>query len=507
MPRGRQLGLTVFFAASILLGCAPVAQAQLAGAPACLPRPAAAPLAGDASLHRSYVRHDSSGALPCGRDASAWMPVTIRMGTRAGAPDVRGAGNAPNTIGGLLQIRAGIELRLGALQVRVAPEITSAANNDFQIFPGRDDSRSAFASPFYHGQYSADLPLRPGDQALFRIDPGETGIWFTQPAFSLALTTGLADWGPGAGEGIVLGRSTAGIPRLELAAWRPALGGLFRGRWFGGAVSEGRFFDADASNDFRSIAGLRFTYERERYSLGLSRTVMDGRGGGHLSATLLPALATRSDSVIEFLAVDFLYRDVQTGTLAWLEGARQQPLRSFRDLALMPTEGLAIRAGLSQRLIKTEKAEWIAGFEAVRLDQPGQREGRPAQDLYTSPTVAQGWTHRGQPLGSGLGPGGQRQYASIDREGAVWTLGGFIERVRANDDAMYREFLPYPNRHDVTMQIGARASRVWRGWEWSSSGSIGRRLNYLFQNADFLPGYITTDLTVGHFALSIARAP
>ncbi len=504
MPRGRQLA--VLFVATVLLPRAPLAQAQSARAATCAPRPAPAPLAGDAALHRSYTRHDSSGVLPCERDNTAWMPVTVRMGTRAGAPDVRGAGNAPNTIGGLLQVRFGMELRLGALQVRVAPEITSAANADFQIFPGRDASRSAFASPFYHGQYSADLPLRPGDQALFRIDPGETGIWLVLPAMTMAVTTGLADWGPGVGEGIVLGRSTAGVPRVELSTWRPARGGLLRARWFGGAVSEGRFFDANTSNDLRSIAGLRFTYERPQYTLGFSRTVMDGRGGSTLSAAMLPALPTRTDSVMEFLALDFLYRDVQTGTLAWLEGARQQPLRDFRDLALMPTEGLAIRAGLSQRIIKTDKAEWIAGFEAVRLDQPGQREGRPAQDLYTSPTVAQGWTHRGQPLGSGLGPGGQRQYASLDREGAVWRLGAFLERLRVNDDAMYREFLPYPNRHDVTVQLGGRAARVWRGWEWSGTASIGKRLNYLFQNADFIPGYVSTDLTVGHFALTLSPA-
>ena len=71
---------------------------------------------------------------------------------------------------------------------------------------------------------------------------------------------------------------------------------------------------------------------------------------------------------------------------------------------------------------------------------------------------------------------------------------------------MYREFLPYPNRHDVTLQVGARVARLWRGWEWSTTASVGKRLNYLFQNADFIPGYITTDLTVGHVALSLSPA-
>ena len=189
-----------------------------------------------------------------------------------------------------------------------------------------------------------------------------------------------------------------------------------------------------------------------------------------------------------------------------MEVARQQPLRSFRDLTLMPAEGLAIRAGVSQRIARTDRADWIIGFETLRLDQPGQRSDRDPQDLYTSPTVAQGWTHRGEPLGSGLGPGGQRQYLSLDREGRTWRLGGFLERARWNGDALYREFLPYPVRHDVTVQAGLRADRTWKDWRWDGQLSVGTRLNYLFQNADFLPGYRTDDVRVMQFSLSVSPA-
>jgi hypothetical protein len=478
-------------------------------APSCLPPlPALAPLGGDAPLHRSYTRPDSAPPIggDCARDAARLISAAIRLSSRSGVPDVRGGGNAPATIGSTLQLRAGAELRLGRVQVRLAPEIVLAGNGDFLTFPGGDPARSSYASPFYTGNFSADLPLRPGDQPLVLLAPGESGLWFQTDGFALALTSALPDWGPGVGEGLVLGRSTGGLPRAELAAWRPLAGGLFRARWFGGAAVESRFFDADTDNDLRSVAGLRLSFERADWTVGVSRTVMDGRGGGPMRAALQPLLPTRTDSLIELLAVDLLFARPDAGSLVWLEALRQQPLREARDLFLMPTEGLALRVGASQRIAESARARWMLGFEAVRLDQPAQRAGRAPQDLYTSPAVAQGWTHRGQPLGSGLGPGGQRQMLSLDREGRRWAIGGFVERVRWNDDALYREFLAYQNRHDVTVQAGLRAGRATRdGGRLDLWLSAGQRLNYLFQNGTFIPGYRTDDVGFVSAGLSLRQ--
>ncbi len=470
----------------------------------CLPpMPALAPLGGDQPLHRSYTRADSVAPLSCTRGTTRWIRPQLRITARGGAPDIRGAGNAPSVVGTALQLRAGMELRLGDLQLRIAPEIVSAANQDFLIFPGRDSTRSSFASPFYHGDFSADLPLRAGDAAHFRLDAGESGVWWMLPNVVFSATTARPDWGPGVGEGIVLGTSAPGLPRVEINTWRTLGAATIRARWFGGTAVESRFFDANTANDLRSLAGVRLTYERTDWTLGISRTVMDGRGGGPMSAALLPMLATRTDSVIEMLALDLFITNRESGTFAWFEGARQQPLRNFRDLTLMPTEGLAFRVGMSQRLSERDAVKWILSIEAVRLDQPAQRAGRDPQDLYTSPTVIQGWTHRGQPLGSGLGPGGQRQMISLDREGRVWGLGGFVERARWNDDALYREFLAYQNRHDVTVQLGLRAGRMLRTRRIDAAFSIGKRLNYLFQNADFIPGYRSEDRTVSQLTFTL----
>lgn len=457
----------------------------------------------DYTLPLHHTRRDSV----CVREGLTLLgPVGI-TGSRSGVADGRGNGAAPAGVGRSLQVRAGVEYRREWLTVRFAPELISAQNGSFLTFPAGDSTRSGQSSPWYFGDYSADLPSRHGTTSISQLDLGESGIWASGAQWMVGATTSLPDWGPGIGEGLVLGRSASGLPRLE-ASWRqPLWAGALELRWFGGAAIESRFFDDNPENNRRGVAGARLSYARPLWQVGFSRTVMDGRTSrAPLAASALPFGRAGTDSVIEMLAADMRFTHATAGTMLWMEVARQAPVRDFRDIALMPGEGLAIRIGASQVLLQRNDAKWILGFEAARLEMPPQRADRIDQDLYTSPTVIHGWTHRGEPLGSGLGPGGQRQLISIDWERRTNALGFFVERVRWNDDAMYRQFLPYPVRHDVTLQAGLRGGFEGIGMRFRGTLSGGTRLNYLFQNADFIPGYRTEDARSVEFTLAVSPA-
>jgi len=77
--------------------------------------------------------------------------------------------------------------------------------------------------------------------------------------------------------------------------------------------------------------------------------------------------------------------------------------------------------------------------------------------------------------------------------------------VRWNEDALLRQYLAYSNRHDVTTRGGLRGGVVLFGNEIAVEASIGHRINYLFQNTEFIPGYRTVDLAVP--ALRFAITP
>jgi hypothetical protein len=433
------------------------------------------------------------------------LGAEVRLSHRSGVPDTRGqgAGYAWNGMNGHLRIAVDVEWRF--LNLRLAPEVAVSDNADFFAFRSFDgmwiygppipSDRSSYASPWYYGPVSADLPSRHGVAPLARVHPGASGLWLDWNGIRIGATARQPRWGPGPGEGLILGTSAAGLPRLEAEWTSDHRFGSSALRWFSGAALESRFFDRDSANDRRAVAGLRVEHGNDRWRFGLSRTLMDGRANRQgLEAADLVFGRPSSDSLIDFLAVDLRWREPASRGLTWVEVIRQQPLRSGGDLMRYPTEAISFRLGFDHRVHQSPAAEWRASAEAIRLDQPLQRAGITPPDLYTSATVVQGWTHLGQPLGSGLGPGGQRQLISMERQGRVWSVRGSFERARWNDDALYRQFLPNWWRHDVSYQVGLRLSRDIADRPAAAQVIVGRRTSHLFQNDTHSPGYRDSDV-------------
>jgi hypothetical protein len=160
----------------------------------------------------------------------------------------------------------------------------------------------------------------------------------------------------------------------------------------------------------------------------------------------------------------------------------------------------------AERAVERRPGTLLLSFEVANLEQPTDVRGQTQLDFYTSADVPQGWSQRGQLLGYSTGPGSQSQWLAVDWVAKGWSLGLFGDRVRWNEDALVRQYLPYPNRHDVTIRGGVRGGLVWRGSEFGVEASTGHRLNYLFQNAAFIPGYRTVDLAVPALRFSITPA-
>lgn len=443
----------------------------------------------------------------CGPLAPRAIPPAVQLTWRSGVPDARADGAIASSVGANFVAAIGVEGAARGFAFRFMPEVTYASDDDHPTFGAGDPSRHAASSPFYSGMHSADLPSRrPGERP--RVWFGESGVWWTGSRASLAVLTGQSRWGPAPGEGLVLGRSAPGVPRLEASlVHRVTPSTSARLRWLGGAVRESGYFDSDGANDSRALTGLRAEIERAGpmpIVLGLSRTVMTGQRGRRLVAAMLdPLRPTSSDSVIEMLAGDIVLSSPSSGTLAWLEGIRQEPVRSAGELLRSPMEGLAFRFGVTQVVRTGPGGRWTASAEFVVLDQAEQRNDRELNDLYTSRTVVQGWTHDGQPLGSGLGPGGQRQVASLDRHGRTWRLGGFLERSRRGEDAMLRDIDAASDRHDVQLQGGMRVARRWAGYEVRGAVSAGQRLNYLFQGVSNSADGRAVDIRVMEISIEV----
>ena len=364
--------------------------------------------------------------------------------------------------------------------------------------------RSNFASPWYVEPLSIDLPSRFGVRPISHLGLGESAIWATVGPVDLGASTSTQHWGPAERGALVIGADAPGVPRIFARTTHPVRtrAGSLSATVFAGTLTESRYFDRDAENDLRSLTAWNVAWsstDSGGFTVGLAHAEQragDRFGGGSDS---LRRIHGPSDQLNEVYAQ---FRYPRSGIRAWVELGRAGALPTARRFFTIPYQGITYIVG-AERAVALSGGALLLSFEAANLEQPTDLRGGARQDFYTSADIPQGWSQRGQVLGDAAGPGAQSQWASVDWVAKRSSAGIFGERVRWNEDALIRQYLAYPNRHDVTIRGGLRGGLVLYGNEIAVEASIGHRLNYLFQNTTFIPGYRTVDLAVPALRFSL----
>jgi hypothetical protein len=432
------------------------------------------------------------------------LPVA-RAAILGGVADPRDDGPAWNGRGANLFVRAGFAFDYTWFHAVLAPELWYAQNKSFETFPSPDSARSSLSSPWYVQPQSIDLPSRFGVRPVSYLGLGESAVWATVGPVDLGVSTSTQHWGPAERGALVIGADAPGVPRIFARTSHPVRtrAGSLSATVFAGTLTESRYFDRNEDNDLRSITAWNVAWssaDSGGFTVGLAHAEQRAgeRIGGSDSAQRIHG---PSDQINEVYAQ---YRDPRSGIRAWVELGRAGALPTARRFFTVPYQGITYVVG-AERALALIGGSLLLSFEAANLEQPTDVRGGARQDFYTSADIPQGWSQRGQILGNAAGPGAQSQWASVDWVAKRWSLGIFGDRVRSNEDALIRQYLAYPNRHDVTIRGGLRGGLVFYGNEIAIEASIGTRLNYLFQNAAFIPGYRTVDLAVP--ALRFAITP
>lgn len=524
-------------------------RAQEAGAPA----PAApAPLAaGMWTLNSAAEDRDRLGQMLGDRQADGFL---LRSASTRTAPLGRGRGlraalvppSATSVLNtaipyslnegmwagrGLTQsLSAGFRAEAGPVRLVVAPRLVWSQNREFQVFPGRDSARSAFSSPWYAGSRSADLPLRFGLRPLAYVDAGQSSLTVEGGPVAGGFATEHQWWGPGIRNAIVLSSNAPVFLYAFLRTARPLRTPLGRleGRWMLGGLSQSLFFSPAPEGGTRSINGFAATLDPGGgLTLGGARTVYAASTPGGIAGHALDvfirrgAYVPRGDSIPregaeQLTSVFARWVLPGDGAEVYAEWARSVLPVSLRDFLQAPhhSQGYTLGAQWARR---ADAGALRLQAEATYLEQSATTLYRRVPTFYTSASVPQGYTHRGQVLGAAIGPGSSSQWLAADWLARRWSVGGFLGRVRWEDDAHI--FTPprdprLPRRrstsHDVSVLGGVRGTVQAFGYDVGGEVTAARRMNYLFQNPDAgygVPAPPGTLRDVGNLTLRLTLAP
>lgn len=374
-------------------------------------------------------------------------------------------------------LRGGVSYRSGALTLELRPELAFAENRPYAVYDTLLVDRDRYAYPWHARRI--DWPQRHGDESLVWLGPGESRLALDLGALELALSSEQVVWGPSLAYPLLLGPSAPGVPHLSLSTLRGLrLGGLgtLRGQLLWGLLDESDHFDDDGDNDRRLLSGIVVSFRPSvfpGFSVGAASLVhsdaSDLQAGDLFAFLQTPTEGEDSEGNVSGNGLGSLFAHWAvpgSGFEAWVEWGRDDYSFDTNDLLSEPDHTQAWSAGVQQ--VARWGADGLVRFsgELTHLtnEEPRIQDDSPRSrnaSFYTHAFLRQGHTHRGQLLGSPVGPGSDAQRVALDllQAGRLWGLS--LERVRWDDDAYVRSLSPVggSDGHDVELTLGLRHAR------------------------------------------------
>ncbi len=420
-----------------------------------------------------------------------------------------------------------------------APEIISAANNDWRLSPRFYEPPvppgyvgGVYVLPHYFYTFPIDQPIRFGGNAIHRFDLGQSTAMLGMRNVELGFSNESEWWGPGIRNAIVLSNNAPGFPHLFFRTARPVdtRFGAVEMRWLVGGLTESRYFDTVSTNNVRSLAAIAATLQTKwdpNLSFGIARSVYStATGWGEVPWRWLDVLARTNvgkkgplvphrDSVLtpggkdQILSLFSRWVLPDDGVEVYVEWARRLLATSLRDFLVAPNHTQGYTLGAQWRSPPSGGGSFRIQAEVTQLEQSATFRDEPVGSWYTSRRVVQGYTNRGEVIGASIGPGASSQWLALDYLRSSWRVGAFAGRIRTNEDVHitfgFPEYVGYCG-HDVSVYPGIRAAKSGKLGSISADLSLQNRLTAFFQNGGGCPN-VGDRLDVRNKTLSITFSP
>ncbi|QNL51609.1 hypothetical protein H8S90_08570 [Olivibacter sp. SDN3] len=444
------------------------------------------------------------------------MPVVLEGQYTSAYPYGWNDGPMVPTRGFQTLFSAGLYASYKFISVQFRPEFVAAQNRAYMGFDGKTDLSW---EAWYNQGNNIDMPEQFGDGAYTRAFLGQSAVRLNFDPVSVGLSTENIWWGPGRRNSLLMSNTAPGFLHATVNTTRPVRTGIgsFEGQLIAGQLKGSGFTPTPLGNpnhydeyynpkrdDWRYLSGIVLSYQPKwlpGLSLGLTRSfVRYHNDGGNSLNNLLPLLGSGSawknqgdpDRPVNGEAEKM--RD-QYGSFfgRWVfpkgkaeiyaEYGRTDPPWNSRDRVVQLEHSRAYVIGFTKLVpLKSAEHEDLLQFnlEFTQLERSRTSQVRRSPSWYVDENVRHGYTHRGQILGAGIGPGSNLQSGSISWVRGVKQLGLQLERLVHNNDFYYDA------SRDIRrnwVDIGGALYGVWDYRQLIFTGSLQymRALNYQWE--------------------------
>lgn len=396
-------------------------------------------------------------------------------------------------------ITAGAGINAGPLTVVFRPVFAYSENKEFRLSPfPKLKGLSEYAMPLMN----IDSPQRFGEDSMSDFYLGDSFLQLDYRGLAAGFSNQRIWTGPAVYNPLILGYNAPGFLHAYVGTSEPYRFryGSLETKWFWGGLEESDYFDQNPSNDRRFITGLVFNYSPDfvpGFHIGFSKVAFSyyPSNGFGVSDLFMAFRLSQHDNVTDpdnvFHSMSSLFARwvfPEAGFELYAEWGRNDNRRKIRDLLSEPEFNRGYILGFLKTIPLTNTRKLLLSTEFTNVENSSVTSTkRDFNTWYEHEVIRQGFTHRGQLLGTGIGPGSSTQVFKLSYYEKRGMLGVSAQRVAMHNDRFhryketYRNLYPYPefwfmvDRHEVQMNYGLHGLLFFSyGFELQLDYNIGK---------------------------------
>lgn len=317
-------------------------------------------------------------------------------------------------------LTAGARLEAYGLELTFKPQVSWSQNKEFELVDNSAYYTNKYAYIWGYGNnIGADAPQRFGDSSFFTFDWGDTEIRWSWHTFTVGFGTQAIWLGPAYLNPLLHSNNAATYPKFDIGLRRtkvhlPWLGwyiGDIEGRIWTGYLTESDYFDNDESNNHNMLHGLTCSYSPSfipGLTLGLNRTCLVKASRENLKY-VIPAIKNThvgeqgaGEDQKMSMTIDWLFPKVGFEVYGEVGLDDGTPFSNYLRSATH-------MVGLKKTLAFSKKhnifGEIFFEWSNTEMTQDFQFQWPYSFGFHYQ--ITQGYTNKGQWIGSGMGYGGE----------------------------------------------------------------------------------------------------
>lgn len=426
-------------------------------------------------------------------------------------------------------ISPGLYLKLGFLSIKFKPEHHYSQNLKFDGF--WDGHYPVIWAERYRLWNHIDMPERFGEKRHNSTKLGQTSLRLNFNKISLGISNENIWWGPSIRNSIMMSNNAQGFKHITLNTISPinTFIGKFEGQLISGRLENSgynpprtdyeyagsklfvpKINQLGRTDDWRYLQGFIISYSPKwikNFSLGFIRWVQmysDLVEGKYWwmkgEPSYFPAFKNlfRKNDISENYeqqtnqAAGLFFRWLWDDSKAEFYGEfyHNDSKQNLRDLLLDSDHSRAVTLGV-QKVFKINNNDYLFSWEWTQMEQNASRLVRNAGSWYEHRYVYDGYTNRGEVLGSSIGPGSNSQYFSLRKIKSKNVIGFGFEIIDNDNDFFHEAFSSAQDYRRYWKDINFHLifNKGFKNLNFSSNLVYIRSLNYQWELNDFSEPY------------------